>query len=151
MRKKTCLAPTREDYRLADIISDRLRGMPLVERNRYFTDVVSTVLTEERYRQGEERMERFRAICSILGTRGGRKKPKTPRKAELIGKTGELFSGRKFPLPVAALARPYRGLWPEVRSDMTPEARELALWRRRQLMGEMLHLANLRRDDLLED
>lgn len=145
-----------ENYRLADIVSDRLRDMTTIERSQYLRDTVSQVLTEERYRDGEERQERFRAVCAILGRRGGLKRNKEPRKARLVAKAGELFTDRELAArrsgeSTVMSSRPYRSLWPELRDDMTPERRELTRYRQRQILGEMLYLSNLRRDDLLAE
>lgn len=157
MAKRTVTAPTREDYRLADIVSGRLRDLPLAERSRYFTDVVGTVLTEECYRDSEERRERFRAVCSIFGTRGGHKSPKTPRKAELAGQVKELFrKGLIPPAPVqpSSLPKPDKSfppLWPVIADGMPEGERELARLKRGRLWNEMMYLARLRRDDLARE
>ncbi|MCX6778738.1 MAG: hypothetical protein NTU97_00710, partial [Candidatus Magasanikbacteria bacterium] len=119
---------SREDQLLADLVSERLRRFTIVDRSRFFTDTVTQILDEQGYgRNHPDWRQHKSAICSILGSRGGRKKPKTSRKAVLAGKAGELFATGAMvslapvvtPLPVLPKYRPpTTPLWPAITDDM---------------------------------
>ena len=156
----TRVVHSREDQLLADLVSERLRKKTLAERALCFKDVVDQILDEQGYPFGHsERRLHQSAVCSILGGRGGSKKPKTPRKVELVKIAGELFVGRKvihsipviLPRSVPKYHPPATPLWPAITKEMTPEERQTAQSRRNSLWNDMMLTARLRRDALARE
>lgn len=135
--KRVDIALSQLDYRLANEVSRRLRGCDPVERSRFFTTVVFQVVKDWGF-VGESFSDHYRAICSILGQRGGKKKTKTPRKGIRAGVQEELF---KIPF----------GGWPELRPGMTPEEETLVVFAQEELLAQMDQNAQERRDDLIEE
>lgn len=125
------------DYQLANEVSSRLRGCDPVERSQLFTTVVFQVVKDWGF-VGDQFCQHYRAVCSILGRRGGQKKTKTPRKGMRVGVQEELL---KIPF----------GSWPEIRPGMTPEEEVLVAFAQEDLLEQMEQNAFERRDDLIEE
>lgn len=128
--------PKEVDYKLARAVSDALRQLSTKKRHDLLKDTVLQALNAAGYNDPEERSARYRGIMSVMGQHGGWKNRGVQRKKK--PKKGDKTTAET-------------SLWPDIRSDMTPEERELAQLRRDQMIDEALNLEDLRRDDLARE
>lgn len=139
---------TAEDHRLADEVGRRWRRIPKAERKRQLIgDIINQVLNENGYVDLTERRERYRAMCVILGSRGGSVKRQPAKKAP-VPATAVAVGSQPPQFLRAAPRRNPSPFWPSITPEMGEEDRHRAEERRRSLCVEMALLARQRRDGL---